>query len=154
MIFPLMLKAPRPSRVQDMKAALCRPWCPKGFSLTFFGYILTDTQTWADHLNSTFDAHKNHEMIHLRQAQATNDSWWLFYFKYVGYSLAALRHWRRIKRACYWLNPFEMEAYAHQHDLEYLEKDENKGGTEWRTLARMNITEKMDFLKKHKIGQN
>ena len=46
---------------------------------------------------------------------------------------------RKMKHAAYLLNPFEMEAYARMHDLNYL-----KGpATGWRQYAKMPIKERM-----------
>ena len=154
MIFPLIWRAPRPSDLSDMIAVYSKTWCPKGFSLTFFGHILTDSQRWAEHLNRTYDCHKNHEMIHLRQAQSTGNSWWLFYVKYLYFSLKAIGYWRGVSKAYYYMNPFEMEAYAHQDDLQYADRMKENGAEGWRRIANMNKSQKIDFLKKHGIGKH
>ena len=97
-----MLWLPRPSGMADMKAKVNRFWCRKGFTAaTVFGRIYTRSQEAADQLNSRFDALKNHEMIHLRQAQSTHDSWLLFYVRYFWYSLRAIGYIRRMKNAMY-----------------------------------------------------
>ena len=75
-VIPIMWRAVRPSRVADMPAVVNPFWLRKGFEgLTFFGKILTPTQALADEFNTGFTALKNHEMIHLRQAQSCGDSW-------------------------------------------------------------------------------
>ncbi len=137
-IFPLLLRAVRPSRTGDMKAVSNAFWLRGGYdALTFFGHIVTHSQPEADRLNSRYDALKNHEMIHLRQAQATGDSWWLFYLRYGWYWLRALPWNRHMRQAAYWLNPFELEAYRHMNDLGYADRCSDGGAQEWRLYARM-----------------
>ena len=147
-IIPMMWRAVRPSRVADMPAVVNSFWLRKGFEgLTFFGTILTPTQTLADEFNTGFNALKNHEMIHLRQAQACGDSWLRFYFLYLWYSLRALPMCRKMKRAAYLLNPFEIEAYRHMNDLNYLSNGE---ATEWRKYAKMPLKERLKLFNKNK----
>ena len=146
-VIPIMWRAVRPSRVVDMPAVVNTFWLPKGYEgLTFFGHILAPTQAEADRFNSSYTSMKNHEMIHLRQAQACGDSWLRFYLLYIWYwlknKIVLLRKRHRpcrLKNAAYLLNPFEIEAYARMHDLDYL-----KGpATEWRQYAKMPIKERM-----------
>ena len=137
-----MLWLPRPSAMGDMKASVSRFWCRKGFTAaTVFGRIYTRTQEAADHLNNRFDALKNHEMIHLRQAQATGDSWLRFYLRYGWYWLRGLWWNRRMKNAAYWLTSVELEAYCHDNDLSYSDRCSN-GAKEWRKYAKMNFEER------------
>ena len=140
-IIPIMWRAVRPSRVADMPAVVNTFWLRKGFEgLTFFGKILTPTQTLADEFNTGFNALKNHEMIHLRQAQSCGDSWWRFYLLYIWYWLKALPANRQLKHGAYLVNPFELEAYRHMNDLTYLA---NGKATEWRQYAKMSIKERI-----------
>ena len=129
-----------------MRATVSRLWCRKGYqAITLFGHIFTREQAMADSLNRRFDTLKNHEMIHLRQAQSTRNSWLLFYTLYIYYSLRALTYWRKTRNAAYYLNPFEMEAYRHMHDLHYLD-DKAQGAHEWRKYARMPFAERLSLL--------
>lgn len=146
-IIKLMVKAVRPSRVGDMRAVNNTFLLRRGYAaLTFFGYILTHTQQEADQFNSHYDELKNHEMIHLRQAQATGDSWLRFYALYFWYWLKGLRWNRKMKNAAYRLNPFEIEAYRHDHDLGYAERC-SEGANEWREYAKMTFEERCKVLK-------
>jgi hypothetical protein len=146
-VIPIMWRAVRPSRVVDMPAVVNTFWLPKGYEgLTFFGQILAPTQAEADRFNSGYTSLKNHEMIHLRQAQACGDSWLRFYLLYIWYwlknKIVLLRkRYRpcRLKNAAYLLNPFEIEAYGKMHDLGY----PNGPATEWRRYAKMPIKERM-----------
>ena len=155
-IVPIMWRAVRPSRTADMPAVVNTFWLRKGYEgLTFFGQILTPTQQEADRFNAGASADrmsaamKNHEMIHLRQAQACGDSWLRFYLLYIWYWVknrtcltfcsggSAIR--RKMKHAAYLLNPFEIEAYARMNDLNYLKGE----ATEWRKYAKMPLKERM-----------
>ena len=100
----------------------------------------------ADRFNGSADrALKNHEMIHLRQAQSCGDSWLRFYLLYIWYWLTGLRMNRKMKHAAYLLNPFEMEAYARMDDLDYL-----KGpATEWRKYAKMKLKDRLKLYQKY-----
>ena len=146
-VIPIMWRAVRPSKITDMPAVVNTFWLRKGYEgLTFFGHILAPTQELADRFNGSADrALKNHEMIHLRQAQSCGDSWLRFYLLYIWYWLKGLRMNRQMKHAAYLLNPFEMEAYARMNDLDYL-----KGpATEWRRYAKMPLKERLKLYKQH-----
>ena len=146
-VIPIMWRAVRPSMITDMPAVVNTFWLRKGYEgLTFFGHILAPTQELADRFNGSADrALKNHEMIHLRQAQSCGDSWIRFYLLYIWYWLTGLRMNRKMKHAAYLLNPFEMEAYARMNDLDYL-----KGpATEWRKYAKMKLKDRLKLYKKH-----
>lgn len=117
-------------------------WLRRGYAaMTFFGFIVTASQREADRINGAMTDLKRHELIHLRQAQSTGDSWFRFYLLYIWYYLRALPQNRRMKNAAYWLNPFEMEAYAHMYDEGY----EQHEATEWRQWARMKPRERLQF---------
>ena len=138
----------KPSKITDMRATVSRLWCRKGYqAITLFGRIYTREQAMADSLNRRFDTLKNHEMIHLRQAQSTRNSWLLFYTLYIYYSLRAVSYWRKKRNAAYYLNPFEMEAYRHMNNLHYLD-DKPNGTEEWRKFARMPLSERLSIINK------
>ena len=143
LVIPMMLRAARPSRTHDMPAVALPFWIRKGYDgLTFFGHIITHSKQKADAINQQFNTMKNHEMIHLYQARSTHDSWLCFYWLYFVYWLKASRYCRHLKNAGYRLNPFEMEAYAHMDDLDYLNRHPN-GCTEWRTYAALPLSERL-----------
>lgn len=147
-VIPIMWRAVRPSKVADMPAVVNTFWLRKGYEgLTFFGHILTPTQELAERFNSGFNSLKNHEMIHLRQAQSCGDSWLRFYLLYIWYWLKirlfggkALR--KKLDRAAYLLNPFELEAYARMYDMDYLDHCEG-GAQEWRKYAKMSLDDRL-----------
>ena len=148
----LLLAPPRPSSVVDMPATVNRFLCRKGYTaITLFGRLFTREEASAAYLNKKYGALKNHEMIHLRQAQDTGNSWYRFYWLYMWYSFKALRFFRRQKNAAYFLNPFEMEAFCHMYDLDYLEKTGGKA-TEWRKFAKMSLATRLRYIRKNNIG--
>ena len=136
-------KAHRPSRTHDMPAVVDTFWIKSGYeALTFFGTILTHSKDEADSINGRPTTLKNHEMIHLRQAQACHDSWLRFYLLYLWYWLKGLRWSRRMRGAAYMLNPFELEAYRHMYDMGYPDRCSNGGAQEWRTYKKMTYNER------------
>jgi hypothetical protein len=140
----LMLKARRPSRIDEMKAVKEGFWLGKKYdAMMFFGHIVTHTQEEADRMNSRMDSLRRHETIHLRQAQATHNSWLCYYWLYMWYYIRALHLNRYMKNAAYRLNPFEMEAYEHMYDQHYLEQCREKGAQGWRVYARMKPRERL-----------
>ena len=154
-VIPIMWRSVRPSKVADMPAVVNTFWLPKGYEgLTFFGHILTPSQELAERFNSGYNALKNHEMIHLRQAQACHDSWLLFYILYIWYWLktkftAGRSIRRQLKHAAYLLNPFEMEAYGRMNDLSYLKRCEG-GAQEWRTYSKMSLKQRLQIYQNRK----
>ena len=154
-ILLMMLRSVRPSRISDMPAIAKPRWIRRGYEgMTFFGHIITHTQQEAEAF-SRLGPLKNHEMIHLYQARSTHNSWFCFYLKYFAFWLhitvrlawpfRSKRHPRRhVPNAGYRLNPFEMEAYEHMHNLHYLD-DKPDGATGWRRYAQMTLDERIDL---------
>lgn len=140
----LMLKARRPSHVTDMPTMLDSFWLRKGYdALTFFGTIVTASDEMVRELSEHSNPLRRHEMIHLRQAQATHDSWFCFYLLYIYYYLQALPMNCKLRNAAYLLNPFELEAYGHMCDAGYL--NHPACGQEWRRFARMTLAERLRY---------
>lgn len=142
-ILPIIFRARRPSSTADMPAVADAFWLKRGYTaMTFFGKIITHTQQEAEALNKGMNALKRHELIHLRQAQSCGDSWLRFYWKYLGYWLKGCRMRRKLPNAGYLLNPFEMEAYAHMYDADYLDSCV-QGAEEWRHYAGLTLEERL-----------
>ena len=162
-ILKLLAKVRRPSRVDNMTAVLDGFWLRRNYqALTFFGFIVCRTEDVVRRLNEgvsqgevtpgkdkgadsqgyAYAVMKNHETIHLRQAQACHNSWLCFYLLYIWYYLRALPQNRQLKNAAYVLNPFEMEAYEHERDFDYL-ADKQGGTNGWRDYARLSPRERL-----------
>ncbi len=146
----LMFRFRNPSRVVEMKAIRESFWLRKNYSaMTFFGYILVHSQEEADTINAHTNNSSNlkrHETIHLRQAQSLHNSWFCFYTLYIWYCLRALPMNRHMRNAAYRLNPFEMEAYEHMYEEDYLDKCSD-GANGWRVYARMKPRERLKLSK-------
>lgn len=140
----LLLKARRPSRIKDMPLVHDMCWLRQGYdAMTFFGTIVTANEKVAREMEQKASSLKRHEMIHLRQAQHTHDSWCCFYLLYIWYYLRAIPMNRKLKNAAYVLNPFEMEAYAYMNDQDYLNNP--CCGKEWRRFAKMTPAQRLSF---------
>lgn len=159
-ILALILFSRRPASLPDMQATVSRFWCRRGYQgITLFGHIFTRSEEEARRFNLASSktgggwwvVAKNHEMIHLRQAQSTCNSWLLFYVRYLWYSLLACRYNRRMKKAGYYLNPFEIEAYTHENDLGYLDGCGKKGAIGWRKYAQMSLAERLRHVEALRI---
>jgi len=152
-LISIMWKSHRPNRQSDMPALRNNFWLRrKGYdAMTFYGTIVTATTEEADMMNRGMTSLKRHEMIHLLQARSTSNSWTLFYLRYLWYYVKALPQNRRMKQAAYRLNPFEMEAYGHMYDSDYLQQCET-GATEWRTWAKMKPRKRLEELRRKRGG--
>ena len=130
-------------------------WLRKGYeAMTFFGTIVAASDDEARLAGLDNSSLRRHETIHLRQAQSTHDSWLLFYLLYFWYILRALPQNRRMKNAAYRINPFELEAYLHMDDPDYLEQCREKGANEWRVYASMSPRERLEkFYKGNRLCQ-
>ena len=146
-LFWLMFKTRRPSRIQEIKAVKEGFWLKKKYgAMMFFGHILTHTQHEADILNAHGGSLKRHEAIHLKQAQSTCNSWLCFYIIYIWHYLRALPQNRYMRNAAYYLNPFEMEAYEHMYESDYLDKCHD-GANGWRKYAKMKPSQRRKMSK-------
>lgn len=146
-----MLRFRNPKRVEEMRVVADGFWLRKGYAaMTFFGYIVVATKKEAEQLNATTsekDSLKRHEMIHLKQAQSTHNSWFLFYVRYIWYYVRAIPQNKYMRNAAYYLNPFEMEAYEHMYEKDYLEKCKD-GANGWRVYAKMKPKERRALTKR------
>ena len=139
--------AHRPKRITSVKAVKDSFWLRKNYdAMMFFGLIVTHTQKDADYVNTHDNCLKRHETIHLLQARSTHNSWTCFYLLYIWYYVRAWHLNRKHKGAAYRLNPFEMEAYEHMYEKDYVEKCKN-GANGWRVYAKMKPRERLVLSK-------
>ena len=87
----------------------------------------------------------NHELIHVKQSISTNNSWWKFYLLYIWEWFKANPLFNGFKFA-YKMNPFELEAYANENDLEYniVNKD---GAIQWKQFKTISIKQRKQLWK-------
>jgi hypothetical protein len=121
-----------------------------GFSaLTWKGYAYCKSQKEADKINSTdkIDSRlESHETIHIRQAESTHDSWFLFYTRYVWEYICNLPLIFINIYAPYKFMPFEIEAYLNQDEWYYC----MHGATyQWKDFEEMGIKARYKLAKKY-----
>lgn len=140
----------RPSQIKEMIVKYT--WCiPFGsfFIMTFWGKMLIkrrDKDDWEKVKNTSYGAkYTNHEMIHVKQAVSTNDSWFKFYLLYIWYYLKTLPIINGFKMPYYFI-PFEIEAYRYEDDLSYIEKN-NNGTTDWKRYKKLTLKQKKQLYK-------
>lgn len=113
-----------------------------------FGTLYTRSERVLDEINKTGgidSSDENHEMIHVRQANATNDSWWRFYLLYIGMWIWNILLVFVNFHAPYKFIPFELEAYGNQYDMEYL--NYRDVCEEWRMYRKLTMKERRMFAK-------
>lgn len=100
---------------------------PKGFLyLMWCGKIYIrnkNVSKFKGYSKSTQDTVLNHERIHVDQAKLVG-SWIGYYLAYLWYWLVGLFTFK--KKAAYYTNRFEVEAYANEKNLDYVVTMDNK----------------------------
>lgn len=147
-LISLITHAERPKQIQFLSVEVNDIICPKGYqAITLFGTVFTHDENTARELNTAHSKLMNHEHIHLRQAQDTHNSWWIFYSMYAWYYLIALPYNIKLKHAAYLLNPFEIEAYTNMQNIKYLEQDYHTTNN-WRIYSRMSLRQRLIIYSK------
>lgn len=140
----------KPSKIKILKAK--KTWFLRSNfkGITWMGVVYCRNDAYineinnADGINSNFESH---EMIHVRQAQAMNDSWFRFYFDYV---ISYLKNISLITiniQAPYKLIPTEIEAYLNQDNWNYA--SEAKGVYGWKEFKKLTLGEKREIATKY-----
>jgi len=126
----------KPSKIKTIKGKKAL-FLPKNFKgITLFGVVYCNKKEDADELNKSemIDSDfKNHELIHVRQAESTNDSWVLFYLKYVAEWIKNLNLITIDINAPYKFMPMEMEAYLNERNWEY----SSAKATQWKEFEKI-----------------
>ena len=140
----------RPSEIKVVKAK--NAWMlPSSYrALTAFGTIYCNDFKDVELINKTdkIDSTlKCHETIHVKQAENTKNSWWLFYLVYL---------WQWIKNLplifikahyAYYFISYELEAYANEENFEYGYHE----ATQWRMFEeKLSLKDKKKFAKEYK----
>ena len=138
----------KPSEIKRVKAKVNKFLCPRGFdAITLFGIVYLATNRYLRYFNSEYgimSSLENHEMIHIRQAYSTKDSWIVFYLLYIWYWIKNLPLLIVNKFAPYKFNPFEIEAYEHEADFYYNDETKAEG---WKIYTKLTLKEKFNFSK-------
>lgn len=91
---------------------------------------------------------KNHEMIHVKQAVSTGNSWLKFYLKYIFEWIKCIPIINGFNFS-YFMNSFELEAYGNESDMTYSTVNFD-GATEWKKYARLSNKKRKELWKIYK----
>ena len=145
----------RPKNTTKIIAKINKFLCPSGFSaITLFGIIYVRNEASLAKINKTdgIDSlFENHEMIHVKQAVSTHNSWFLFYLLYIWQWLMNLPMIFINKYAPYKFIPFELEAYANEANVGY-QKEIVDGANLWRDFTKLTFIEKWKLAKQYYNG--
>lgn len=121
------------------------------FAMTLFGKMWVRKSKkwkWETYIKyGLSDFILNHEMIHVRQAVSTNNSWWKFYLLYVWEWIKANPIFNGFNFA-YKMNPFELEAYANERNLNY--NIDNEIADQWKKFKNLKVKERKKLWKEFK----
>lgn len=138
----------KPSRIKQIKAKVNKILCLPGFKgCTLFGTVYVRTEKAAEKINKTSEidtTFKNHEFIHVKQAEGTHDSWILFYLLYAMMYLYNLPLLFISTKAPYKFIPYELEAYGNENELSYT----NGKVDEWRGYRKIGIGKRWKMAKR------
>jgi len=138
----------KPSKIKAVKGK--KAWIlPSNIeAITLFGVVYCSSRAKADKINESekIDSQlESHETIHVRQAESTKDSWFIYYMKYIWQWICNLPMIFINIHAPYKFISFEMEAYRYQDDWDYcLGKCEN-----WKKYNKLTLKQKREFAKQY-----
>lgn len=134
-----------PKETTQIIAKINKLLCPSGFlAITLFGTIYVRNQSSLNEIMKTDGIDsivERHEMIHVKQAVATNNSWFLFYLLYLWQWLLNLPLIFINRNAPYKFVSFELEAYANENNIGYENKIIN-GAYSWKDFNKLTFKEK------------
>ena len=130
----------RPSRIDEVKLKHAW-WLLKSFkAIMLFGTMYYNCDE-----SKITSIDKNHERIHVRQAESTSDCWILYYLKYIWLWLCNILLVFVNIYAPYKFNEFELEAYEYEDDMTYVP---NGPAEHWKELRdKLTYSEKKELAK-------
>ena len=117
-------------------------------AITLFGKVFCAKHKDVDLINATDEIDsqlKSHETIHVRQAQFTKNSWFVFYAKYIWQWLNNIPLITINLNAAYKFIPFELEAYRHEDEWDYC----TKPCGDWKKYKALTMKQKKEFAKEY-----
>ena len=142
----------KPKNTTKIIAKINKFLCPSGFSaITLFGIIYVRTEAYLEKINKTDGIDsllENHEMIHVKQAVSTHNSWFLFYLLYIWQWLMNLPMIFIDLHAPYKFIAFELEAYANEANIGY-QKEIVDGANLWKEFNKLTFLEKWKLAKQY-----
>ena len=143
----------KPSKITSIKAKKNKFLCPPYFAaITLFGTIYVRDDIYLEPFNKTegIDSTiESHELIHVKQAVNTRDSWLLYYILYIWQWICNLPLIIHGAMMPYYFISFEMEAYINEIDWNYA-LNNKEGCSMWRKLNKIKLSEKMRLAKEYK----
>ena len=143
----------KPSKIKTLKAK--KAWfLPSHFqSITWKGIAYCQKQNEVNLINATDEIDsklKSHETIHIRQAQSTKNSWFLFYIRYAwewicNFPLIFINIY-----APYKFMPIEIEAYLKQDNWDYCTTNPTY---QWKEFEKLTLKKKRELAKEY-YGSN
>ena len=141
----------KPSKIKVVKAKKAWLLLSNTRAITLFGTIFCKKQKDVDLINATDKVDsdlKCHETIHVRQAENTKDSWFIYYCKYIWQWIMNFPLILVDINAPYKFIPFELEAYRHEEEFDYC----NKACDGWKKYNTLKLKEKRMFAKEYYGG--
>ena len=139
----------KPSKIKSIKAKIAWFLPSKISALTWKGIAYCSNEENVKLINKTdkIDSRlKSHETIHLRQAQSTKDSWFLFYVRYIWEWICNLPLIFINVYAPYKFMPMEIEAYLNQNNWEYCTYDATY---QWKEFEKLTLKKKRELAKEY-----
>ena len=148
----------KPSKIKSIKAKVMPSLMGKRFAaITLCGTIYTKKQSAADVINSTESLDsvlETHEMIHVKQAVSTKNTWFLFYIHYIFEWLFNLPLAFVNGYAPYKFMPLELEAYRYEYNTEHALQEKCET---WRKYRKLGIKTRYRLARlwyKNKVDYN
>ena len=145
----------KPSKIDVVKAKKACLLFSNFKAITWLGTVYCKRDSDVEEINKkdTIDSSfKSHETIHVRQAYAMKNSWFIFYLNYIFNWIKNLPLLFINIHAPYKLIPTEIEAYLYQDDWKYAAK--NEPVYEWKRFQKLKLSEKREianlYYKVHK----
>ena len=141
----------KPSKIQVLKAKKALFLFPGFRALTWKGIAYckkkSDIQliNFEDKISSDFESH---EMVHVKQAESTHDSWFCFYALYLWYWILNFPLFIVGLYMPYFFIPFELEAMNNETNWKYTT---NGAVYQWKEFKKkLSLKEKYNFAKDYK----
>lgn len=138
----------KPSKIKSITGKVMPGLMGKRFAaITLFGVVYTKKQATADVINSTDGLDsvlETHEMIHVKQAVSTRNSWFLFYMHYIFEWLYNLPLIFVNGYAPYKFMPLEIEAYRNEYNTDHALQEKCE---DWRKYRKLGIRTRFELAK-------
>lgn len=142
----------KPSKIKSIKAKITWLLPSKFRAMTWKGVAYCAKEEDVKSINKTdrIDSQlKSHETIHLRQAQSTKDSWFLFYVRYIWEWICNLPLIFINLYAPYKFMPMEIEAYLNQDNWDYCPYNATY---QWKEFEKLTLKKKRELAKEYYHG--